>query len=72
MKKTIQDEINEKVNKYEKIYKSLVEVGNKKPASVTLREARLNELFISEQVIEQLKKKFSKIKEQEQKGEKTK
>jgi hypothetical protein len=56
--KTIGDRISEEVKTYKDLYKTLVEVGNKQPASCIAGEIAQN-IFIWQQVAEELKQYFA-------------
>ena len=58
--KTIAEAIDKRVNEYKSLYETLVECGNKKPASVIIGEAWINEQYIGEKVVEELKKIYQK------------
>jgi hypothetical protein len=69
---TIGEKIEEEFNEYMKIYKTLKECGNPRPANVILSEYWLNKQFVAEQVRKKLDETLGMIKEQENKTQETK
>ena len=51
---TIGQKIDQKIKSYKELYEALNKAGNKRPASVILTEAWLNQQYVAEKIMEGL------------------